>query len=60
MIDGFVRHICTIESESVSLLTVYGDWSWTKGKNNETVKKALKTYSWNMFDQLAEVDLACL
>ena len=32
MIDRFVNHIHTVESESESLSAVYGEWSWTKGR----------------------------
>ena len=31
-----------------------------KGKNYETVKKAVKMYSWNRFEHLAEIDPARL
>ena len=45
MIDGFVRSIKEIESNSDMLTERFGEWSWSKSAPYVCVKQALKNYS---------------
>jgi hypothetical protein len=54
MIDGFVRSIKEIESNSDMLTERFGEWSWSKSAPYVCVKQALKNYSFHRFEEVCE------